>query len=426
MATLTMNTATIGPTSWRNNTLKEIKLSQNVVNRTDKSCDYGKATDPLPHLRDTVAELSNDEAHRYFRSTRQVVCQLRESLLDTNEEIKSLTRGKEALEKALDHIHKDIKLNQDSSAVRLSRPSRERDQDGADDLLQAERSHLLNLKKNLETQLQLVQQQLQVLDFARRRLFNVIQERNRVLDLVCHAMPSKTSMSASCSLGSRSMLQNASSYGRGTRMSADSRMSNSGPQVEPLGPYTPEADQALQGAKEARNRSAMLRRELTDTINKVDQMQKVAHKSVNDGLTGKVAETVTLKQHLDVAKGENRHAIHRAQRWFDSTEKAWGYSLGPVANSDISTREQLNRPVVSVYQRHPGTNLPEAQEIVKGGNGLLQSLTNTSRNIGMLKLASLRLKDDIRDKNSALNVDSAIVRMRRRKASHRWAMGAAF
>ena len=40
---------------------------------------------------------------------------------------------------------------------------------------------------------------------------------------------------------------------------------------------------------------------------------------------------------------------------------------GPVASSDLSTREKLDRPIISVYQRHPGTNLPEAQEIVKVG-----------------------------------------------------------
>jgi len=421
-----MNTATIGPTSWRNNTLKEIKLSNNVVNRSDRSCEHGRATDPLPHLRDTVAELSNEEAHRYFRQTRQVVCQLRESLLDTNEEIKSLTRGKEALEKALEHIRKDLKLNQESTETRQSRPLREREQDGADDLLHAERQHLLNLKKTLEAQLQLVQQQLQVLDSARRRLFAVIQERNRVLDLVCSALPSTTSVSASGGLYGRTAHSGYANRSC-TRMSADSRMSMGGsPHIEPLGPYTPEADQALQGAKDARGRSAMLRSGLQEAINKVDKMQKSAHRSVNSGLTAKVAETVTLKQHLQVAKGENRHALHRAQRWYDNTEKAWGYTLGPVSSSDISTRERLERPIISVYQRHPGTNLPEAQEIVKGGNGLLQSLTSTSRNIGMLKLASLRLKDDIRDKNAAINVDGAIVRMRRKKANHRWAMGEAF
>ena len=51
---------------------------------------------------------------------------MRESLLDTNEEIKSLTRGKEALEKALEHIRKDLKLNQESTETRQSRPLRER------------------------------------------------------------------------------------------------------------------------------------------------------------------------------------------------------------------------------------------------------------------------------------------------------------
>ena len=140
-----------------------------------------------------------------------------------------------------------------------------------------------------------MQQQLQVLDSARRRLFAVIQERNRVLDLVCSALPSTTSVSASGGLYGRTA---HSSYANRscTRMSADSRMSMGGsPHIEPLGPYTPEADQALQGAKDARGRSAMLRSGLQEAINKVDKMQKSAHRSVNSGLTAKVAETVTLK-----------------------------------------------------------------------------------------------------------------------------------
>ena len=121
-----MGTATIGPSAWRNNTLKEIKLSQNVVSSSDKSNFLGKSVDPLPHLREILAELSNDEAHRYFRQTRAVVCLLRESLIDTNEEIKALTRGKEALEKALEHIRKDLKLNKECEDIRKRRPLREK------------------------------------------------------------------------------------------------------------------------------------------------------------------------------------------------------------------------------------------------------------------------------------------------------------
>ncbi|KAK3088909.1 hypothetical protein FSP39_025307 [Pinctada imbricata] len=389
---------TIGPESWRNSTLKGIKLSQTVVQKSDKSCDVGRSLDPLPHLRDTVAQLSNDEIHRYTREVRVIVAKLRESLLDTNEEIKSLTRGKESLEKALEHIRKDIKLNKDSQEVRVSRPAREREHDGADDLLNAERAHLLNCKKALEAQLKSVQTQLQVLDAARKRLFNVLNERSRVLDLLNHALSSITNAPMSAPSG----------IGR-SRTSLDGRLSRLQGQPDPLGPYTPEADQSLIDAEEARARSAYLRRELKDAIDRTDKLQKAAHKSVNDGLTQKVAETITLKQHLGVSLGENRHGIHRAQRWYDASEKARGYTLGPVTSSDLTTRERLDRPMVKVFQRHPGTQLPEAQDIIRSGDGLLQSLTATSRNIGLLKLSQLRLRHDIKGKSLASSVDGSII-----------------
>ena len=42
--------------------------------------------------------------------------------------------------------------------------------DGADDLLNAEKRHLLKMKKSLESHLRAVQKQLQLLDNARKRL----------------------------------------------------------------------------------------------------------------------------------------------------------------------------------------------------------------------------------------------------------------
>lgn len=406
---------TIGPESWRNSTLKGIKLSQTIVQKSDKNCDIGRSMDPLPHLRDTVAQLSNEEIHRYTRDVRAVVAKLRESLLETNEEIKALTRGKEALEKALEHTRKDIKLNKESQDNRLSRPTKEKDQDGADDLLNAERSHLLNCKKALEAQLKSVQQQLQTLDAARKRLFNVLQERTRVLDLLCHALSSISNNEKRGPTLSRS------------RSSLDGRLSRLGPSVtDPLGSYTPEADQALADAYDARMRGAYLRKELKDTIERTEKLTKAAHKSVNDGLTQKLSETVTLKQHLTVGLGENRHAFHRAQRWYDATERARGYTMGPMMSADLTCRERLDRPMVRVFQRHPGTQLPEAQQIIEGGDGLLQSLTATSRNIGLLGLANYRLQDDIRSKSAAASVDGSIIRLRRRKSDHRWTLGAAF
>lgn len=406
---------TIGPEGWRNSTFKGIKLSQTIVQKSDKNCDIGRALDPLPQLRDTVAQLSNDEIHRYARDVRSVVARLREILLETNEEIKSLTRGKEALEKALENARKDIQLNKDSQENRLSRPTAERERDGADDLLNAERSHLMNCKKSLEAQLRSVQQHLHTLDQARKRLFSVLQERSRVLDLLCHAVSSVANS-----------IQHGASHGR-SRTSNDGRLSRLGPSItDPLGPYTPEADRALADAQDACCRSVYLRKELKEAIDKTEGLTKAAHKSVNDGMTQKFSETITLKQHLTVSLGENRHAMQRAQRWYDVTERARGYTMGPVMSADFTTRERFDRPMVRVFQRHPGTQLPEAQYVVEGGDGLLQSLTATSRNIGLLQLASLRLNDDIRSKSAAASVDGSIIRLRRRKSSHRWTMGEAF
>ena len=118
--------ATIGSDPWKNASIKNIKLSQTVVNRSDKACELGQQLDPLPSLRDTSIQQSNARIHAYVRATRAVLVKLRESLLDTNEEIKSLIRGKEHLEKTLEHIRKDIILNNQSGSLRQTRPVREK------------------------------------------------------------------------------------------------------------------------------------------------------------------------------------------------------------------------------------------------------------------------------------------------------------
>lgn len=439
---LPVATATVGPANWRHSTIKEIKVSQSTVGRSDKGLDLGRSIDPLPALRDNCAQQSNTVVHSYVRETRAVLVKLRESFLDTNEEIKSLIRGKEALEKKLEHIRKDISLNKMSTEIRCTRPGRERERDGADTLLDREQRHLLQLKKALEAQLRSVQKQLQILDQVRKRLNAVIQERNRVLDLICHAVSSVTNGRASRNNGrlsrqEKSMTMTFGATGLGYTRQIDLNMNGNNGRasklevegdpdelpIDPLGPFTPEASSAIDQAREARHRSMGLRREIREAIENTERLQETAHKAVNSGMNKKVAETVTLRQHLTVAAGENRHAIHRSQRWYDSTDRARYYTVGPEMQSDLEMRERLDRPLVRVYQRHPGTNLPEAQDIIRGAAGLDQSLLTTSRNIAMLQMANNRLHDDIRHKKAGASVDSSIVRMRRRLANHRWVMG---
>ena len=157
--------------------------------------------------------------------------------------------------------------------------------DGADDLLAAERQHLLKLKRILEAQLRSVQKQLQVLDGARKRLTASLQERSRVLDLVCHAV--------------------SSVRGAGIKDQVERPIT---PPVEPLGPYTPECARVISTAAEARQRSTNLRKEVAEAIEQTVKLQKAAHQSVNDGLTQKVAETVTMKVSYSV--GWNVCVLH--------------------------------------------------------------------------------------------------------------------
>lgn len=118
--------ATIGSDPWKKASVKNLQLSKAVMDRSEHACELGKNLDPLPSLRDNCIQESNARIHAYVRATRAVVVKLRESFLETNREIKSLTRCKETLERALEHIRKDLLLNQRSCAVRATRPPRER------------------------------------------------------------------------------------------------------------------------------------------------------------------------------------------------------------------------------------------------------------------------------------------------------------
>lgn len=411
--------AAVAPESWKESSIHAIKVAQTVISRGDKHLFESRQQDPLPLLRDACATDSNKLAHTYVRQNRSIVANLRRYLVDTNEEIKALTRGKEALERALEQKRKDLALNEESATMRTYRPHREKEEDGADRLISAEKTHLLSLKRSLESQLRKVKKLLQMLSSSRSRLSTVLQERSRVLDLVCH-----NQTEAHNSLSARRALSLPKQHIRSCSAPSPGQLSSSMSPIVAVrpNPLTNECNAAISQAVEAMERSRMVRKELSSTIGHTTRLQQAAHMSVNEGIIKKIAATITLKQHLEVSAGDTKAAVHRNKHHYDTLNLSQGIVLGPESYSDLETREKLDRPLITVYQRHPGTDLPEASHLAQATNVLADSITTTRRNISLLKIAEQQLQEDVRDKKSAANVDMSIVRLRRRKANHKWVL----
>ncbi|XP_041722529.2 coiled-coil domain-containing protein 105 [Coregonus clupeaformis] len=141
--------------------------------------------------------------------------------------------------------------------------------------------------------------------------------------------------------------------------------------------------------------------------------QKAAHRTVNEALVKKIAETVTLKQNLTIMSAAARQAIFRKQRQLNCIRHSHDRALGPEYSGDILSREKLNRPIVKVYHRHPGTELPEAAHLILGSSVLRRCLLSSEEELSRLQGTCLQLVDNLHGKRVAEQVDSAVVRLRR-------------
>jgi len=110
---------------WKNQTINDIKLNNSAIEKSDKNIFFGKHDDPLTNLREVLRTLSNKEAFKYMRQCRLVVAKLKKCWVDVNEEVKSLSKNKEYLESAIEHVRKDLIINQETMDGRIHKPSRE-------------------------------------------------------------------------------------------------------------------------------------------------------------------------------------------------------------------------------------------------------------------------------------------------------------
>uniref|UniRef100_A0A8C4DDC2 Tektin like 1 n=1 Tax=Dicentrarchus labrax TaxID=13489 RepID=A0A8C4DDC2_DICLA len=445
-----LGSVTIGPQSWRDGTVRSIRRAERLVRQTRagrsgtfsraRSCsaaagftpkltdgttettedkitgeECGESRDsicknkmsrpqttgamrtsvaPFPptSLREQCAGASVAAAGEYMRRVREVEGQLRRQAGRVTQEGIRLEREKGHLERMLRSLRTNLTINRRSSEGRTRRPSTaETERDGADYLLLCERRELAQLKQDLEGALRNTLTQLQALGQSSKQLLDCASERARVLELLPH------SGSAG---GHRSAAQTFT-------------------KTDPVSPFTPECKQVLESSTLTVNQSQQLRENIRQMLTSAITRQKATHRTVNDGLVKKMAETISLQQNLTLMSAATRQAMFRKQREINCIRHSHDRVQGPEYSGDILSREKLNRPLVQVYQRHPGTQLPEAAHLIQGSAVLRQCLMSSEGELARLQRACLQLLDDQHGKRAAAQVDAAVIRMRRQQVDKR-------
>ncbi|CAF0894328.1 unnamed protein product [Rotaria sordida] len=442
--------------NWRQETMVDVRLNAKAIEQSDQNILFGKGIDPLPHVREMLNELSNTEAFLYARQCRVVVAKLRLCWSDVNEEIKSLLKHKEYTEAAIEHIRKDLIINQESVKIR-KKPKREAESDGVDDILAAEKYHLINIKNILELNCKNIVDQMQKLDDIRQRVTKIGKERSVVTELICQCLTSasrtfelarfekldnfqsrrtpKTAPPARplSALGFRlprtarnnpisSIITSSNSNLNNTNVTAESTLldENGLPLVGHLLAFTPDVIQAFQDAAKLIEESREIKKQAMNQIKDAFNDAKAYSLTVNQSIAQKLADIITLAQHLTISLSENSLAQHRAQRWFDLTMSAQQFNAGPLSSSSFKIAERLDRPIMRTFQRHPGNQVPEAQITAKATSDLQQSAEETRKQLKALKIVGQRLQANLIDKELALDVDAHLLRRRRERSNHKW------
>uniref|UniRef100_A0A452H6Y5 Uncharacterized protein n=1 Tax=Gopherus agassizii TaxID=38772 RepID=A0A452H6Y5_9SAUR len=341
---------------------------------------------PLPCFRDHCASQSNGLAARYASAVRLVVSRLHQALTELNEQAKRLNLARQRLDAALAKVRTALLTNQQSALVRGHRPPAEQAPDQVDALLRWERKELQRLKVKLERDMDMSEAHLKALGKCQHTLSMLCQERGQVLELLGQPL--------------RMVLLEAEreSWLSLSRPSSPFVVRNPTPEPSPVGPYTP----GMAWPAPPQGPPTALPEPPSTPVDPACPPHLILC-----SLSG--------QERLYMALGGMRSTLNRCQRFHRELDITQGMTMGPESSQYLEAREKLTRPLVRVYQRHVGTQLPEAQILTQGSVQLERSMQKAAANVQQMQATQRHLRASIRDKQTGFHVDASIQRLRRRR-----------
>ncbi|XP_029773540.1 coiled-coil domain-containing protein 105 [Suricata suricatta] len=358
---------------------------------------------PLPLHRDARALQTAEVVHAHARGARLTAARLCRAQHQINGQLRLLQRQRQATDRRLSEVRKGLLINQQSSKLRGYRPKSEKVPDKADSMLTWEKEELKSMKRKMEEDMEKSEDLLKALASCRDTLAFCCKERLQAVDLMNQPLDKVLEQAGRHSWVNLSRIPSPCSQGQKT------------PPPDPVGTYTPECATALYEAKRLLMESKDTLLEMAKNEEDLREQQHQISDRVCASLAQKMRETLELKEIMNMTLGLMRGTIHRCTKFNQEMYITRGLIKGPLSKCHMETREKLDRPLVRVYQRHVGTQLPEATRLAQGTDKLQRHITRTEKNLKELLDKRQNLAGSLNCKTLGYEVDYNVVRLRLRQ-----------
>ncbi|XP_025221830.1 coiled-coil domain-containing protein 105 [Theropithecus gelada] len=358
---------------------------------------------PLPLHRKARALQTTEVVHAHARGARLTAARLGHAQHQINGRVRQLLRQREVTDHRLSEVRKGLLINQQSVKLRGYRPKSEKIPDKADSMLTWEKEELKSMKRKMEKDMEKSEVLLKTLASCRDTLNFCFKERLQAVDLMNQPLDKVLEQAGRHSWVNLSRAPTPRTQGQKT------------PPPDPVGTYTPECALALNEAKRLLVESKDTLVEMAKNVVDVREQQLQISDRVCASLAQKASETLELKERLTMTLGLMRGTIHRCTKYNQEMYTTHGLIKGPLSKVHLETGEKLDRPLVRMYQRHVGTQLPEAARLAQGTDKLQRHITHLEKNLDELLATHKNLTWGLNCKTIGHEVDGSVVRLRLRQ-----------